>query len=75
MFTLGYNKFLIEINYKSGIQKRFWCYEFSNNKIGADYWPVHQSKPVDLFCSNELVESIESVWTLAVRRGLLGTKK
>ena len=75
MFSLGHTKFLVEINYKSGIQKRYWCYSFSKNADGINHWAVNNNRPIALWCADTLEDSIESIWTVKARRGLLGIKK
>ena len=75
MFTLGHNKFLIEINYKSGIQKRFWCYSFSKNRNGTTHWAASQHRPVEMWTGEDADGVIESIWQLSARRGLLGIKE
>ena len=75
-FTLGHTKFLVEINYKSGIQKRFWVYWFSTNDISIKWRNCSSgNKPVDIYCSETQAESIESIYQVGYRRGLLGIKK
>jgi hypothetical protein len=75
MFSLGHTKFLVEINYKSGIQKRFWCYSFTKNDRGVSYHACTQHRSIDLYSSDLLKDSIESIWTLEAKRGLLGAKE
>jgi hypothetical protein len=76
MFTLGHTKFLVEINYKSGIQKRFWVYSFSlsDKRIRWNYC-LQANKPIDIYCTETQAESIESIWQVGCRLGLLGVKK
>lgn len=57
-------KFLICVNYKSGIQMKFWCskFEYTPKPSGGSYkWTLADNKvaPVDLN-ANE----IESVWQI-----------
>lgn len=57
-------KYRIEVNYKSGIQKRFWVYEFSIEN-GTWTW-----KHID-DCNKPIlmnVDEVESVWQVGYKR-------
>ena len=78
MFTLGHTKYLVEINYNSGIQKRFWVYSFSmsdgGNKINWKHC-TDANKPIDIYAGGVFENKIESIYQVGYRRGLLGDKK
>lgn len=69
-----YNKYKIRIVYKSGYHHDFWCYQFTIKQNGSlHWWAVSLSNsPV---CIADSTESIESIWTVDKRRGILGDKK
>lgn len=60
-------KFLVQVNYKSGISMKFWVYEFSiSNTAGLKFEWIACSvvnRPVLLN-----VDCVESVWQLRVKR-------
>ncbi len=57
-------KYLIEINYKSGIQKQFWVYDFKAKNGTWTWTSVHEdNKPVIMN-----VDEVESVWQIGYKR-------
>jgi hypothetical protein len=76
-FTLGNDKFLIEINYISGIQKRFWVYSFnmSNGNVNNCNYVSDLNRPIDIFAGDKYENKIESIYQIGYKRGLLSFLK
>lgn len=67
--TLGYNKYLVQINYKSGISMKFWVYSFAMSGNSVEWHPVDHNHPIAIG-----LDDIESAWKLKAKKGLLGKK-
>lgn len=70
-----YNKYLIRINYKSGIQEQLWCtnydFKYDENEITSySLSGLNKNRPIALVLSN-----VESVWFVKRRRGIFGIMK
>lgn len=69
MITLFKSKYKVQVNYKSGIQKEFWVYEWNQSvapRAEASWRTVSFSnRPMHL-----AVDSIESTWIVANRVNL-----
>ena len=57
-------KYLIEVNYKSGIQKRFWVYEFEI-KNGTYTWQHVDDANKPMLMN---VDEVESIWQVGYKR-------
>jgi hypothetical protein len=58
------NKYLLEVNYKSGIQKQFWVYKFSISDGEWSWTSVDSANsPIKLN-----VDEVESVWQVGLKR-------
>lgn len=70
MLTLFRTKFLIRVNYTSGLSQDFWVSEFSYkfNSSGRTLEWKHVNGTKPLFIN---VEAIESLWTIKTRRNIL----
>lgn len=58
-------KFLIEVNYKSGIQKQFWVYKFRINDGQWTWDPVDPTNNSPILMN---VDEVESVWQVGHKR-------
>lgn len=59
-------KYLIQVNYKSGISMKFWVYKFSmTNTEKAEWIPVYNKSAMLIGINN-----IESVYCLKIRKRL-----
>jgi hypothetical protein len=58
-------KHLIEVNYKSGIQKRFWVYKFTaSGGLSEVTWePVDENRPMIMN-----IDEVESIWKVREAR-------
>lgn len=57
-------RYLVEVNYKSGIQKQFWVYKFSIND-GEYTWQAVDDSNKPLLMN---VDEVESVWQVGYKR-------
>ena len=60
-------KYLIQINYKSGISMKFWTYSFEINNGSITWESVYQRGKKPLLIG---VDNIESVYIIKTRKGL-----
>lgn len=72
---LGYNKFLITVNYRSGISESFWATSFSvtyeDGELTSAKWGNMVAKKQPVFLN---ITAVESVYISDSRVGLLGDK-
>lgn len=56
-------KFLIQVNYKSGISMQFWAYKFSIVDGEWSWSSVNPNRPLLLN-----IDEVESVWQMRAKR-------
>lgn len=75
-YSFGHDKYLVVINYRSGIQQKFWSYyiqiKYEDSDIkGIKYRSLNHSKLRPL---RVCVDNIESIWIEKTIQGLLGER-
>jgi len=68
MLNIFKTRFLIQVNYNSGISVKFWAYEFNYEKapstgVTFSWQSVNHTRPILLNA-----DGVESVWQIKTRR-------